>query len=122
MSIKVMTQVWEHAPVDKGSLLVLLALADFADDSGVCYPAVPTLAKKARLEERQVQRVVKGLISKGLLSVEWNKGPFGVNLYRVRQNVGGDIRLLKMSHKPSGTVSDDDEENISSCLSSSSKK
>lgn len=122
MSIKVMTWVWEHAAVNKGSLLVLLALADFADDEGKCYPATPTLAKKARLEERQVQRVVKQLIQQELLDVQWNKGPNGVNVYRVRQNVGGDIGVLKMSHKPSGTVIDDDDLKRQFSESSSSKR
>jgi hypothetical protein len=36
-------------------LLVLLALADFADDEGLCFPRISTIAKKARLSERSVQ-------------------------------------------------------------------
>lgn len=34
MSIKVMTLVWECAPYGEATLLALLALADWADDSG----------------------------------------------------------------------------------------
>ena len=61
MSIRVMTQVWEHSSQEHGNLLVLLAIADFADDAGRAFPSVETLAKKARLSERQVQRAIKEL-------------------------------------------------------------
>jgi hypothetical protein len=39
MSIKVMSQVWEHSTRKGTRLLLLLALADFANDEGICYPA-----------------------------------------------------------------------------------
>ena len=34
MSIKVQSHVWEHSPAKGGELLILLAIADFADDNG----------------------------------------------------------------------------------------
>jgi len=58
MSIKMMSAVWSDSPQEGGTLLVLLALADFADDDGKCWPNNETLAAKARLSKRQVNRVL----------------------------------------------------------------
>lgn len=69
MSIKVMAQVWDDSPQKGSDLLVLLALADFANDQGVSWPKVSTLAAKARMSERNVQRVVTRLKDAGELRV-----------------------------------------------------
>lgn len=69
-----MTLVWEHAPYSEGSLLVLLALADWADDSGVSWPSIPTLAEKARLQRRRVQYIIRKLESDGILDIEEGGG------------------------------------------------
>ena len=67
MSIKIMSRVWSHSQQRGGELLVMLALADFANDAGESWPSVPTLAQKARLTERQTQRVLKNLEESGEL-------------------------------------------------------
>ena len=56
VSVKVMARVWEHSQRKDGELLVMLALADFANDAGECWPSIPVLAHKARLTERQTRR------------------------------------------------------------------
>lgn len=48
--------------------LVLLALADAANDTGRCWPSVPTLMKKTGLSERTVQRSLSELESMGWVS------------------------------------------------------
>ena len=86
MSIKIMQQVWEHAPVSGGTLLVLLALADSADDKlRSCFPGIESLAHKARLSDRQVKRAIAELCEAGIISVERNASPYKTNLYTVRQ-------------------------------------
>jgi hypothetical protein len=65
MSIKIMSDVWEHSPSEGGRLLVLLALADHANEKGTCWPKIKTLADRARLSERQVKRVLKELVNDG---------------------------------------------------------
>lgn len=95
MSVFVMSAVWKHAPVEQGQLLVLLALADFADDDGWCFPAVDTLAAKSRMAGRSVQRAIRAMQEAGFLHVEANAGPGGANRYRVdtaalSQAKGGD--------------------------------
>ena len=83
MSIQVMSAVWRDAPVAGGELLVLLAMADHANENGICWPSIATLAKKARLSERQVQRVIKDLVEAGLVVLDRGTGPNGVNTYKV---------------------------------------
>ena len=61
MSVKVMARVWAHSQTAGGELLVMLALADFANDAEECWPSIPVLAQKARLTERQTRRVVAKL-------------------------------------------------------------
>ncbi len=62
MSILVMSEVWAHAPYSETRLLVLLALADFSDDEGVCWPSQTTVAKKARCHPETVRRAVKRFV------------------------------------------------------------
>ena len=49
--------------------LVLMALADAADDGGDCWPSVRTLAAKCCTSQRTVQRVLKDFEVRGLLLV-----------------------------------------------------
>ena len=50
--------------------LVLMALADAADDQGICWPSVSTLAKNCTVSTRTVQRSLRVLMSSGLLIAE----------------------------------------------------
>lgn len=57
MSIKIMAEVWDHAPVKGGALLFLLALADSAGDTDRCaWPGVGELSHRARCDERSAYR------------------------------------------------------------------
>lgn len=61
MSISVMSWVWKNSKQEGGALLTLLAMADFADDSGVCWPSTLTLANKARLSRSQIFKILRQL-------------------------------------------------------------
>lgn len=63
-----MTEVWENGPDQHGELIVLLAIADWADDYGVAWPSMARLAEKARCDRRTAQRIVRRLEDKGYLS------------------------------------------------------
>ena len=66
MSIRVMTSVWDDARTKAHTeLLVLLALADWANDDGHCWPTVAALAAKARLSERATQQILGRLAATG---------------------------------------------------------
>lgn len=83
MSIKVMNWVWENSPAKGTELLMLLAIADNAsDDGGNAYPSVSTLARKTRLDQRTVQRVLRKLSEQGQLNVE-ERGGREANRYAV---------------------------------------
>ncbi len=50
--------------------LVLMALADIADDTGFCFPSISTLAAKVSMDERSVQRILRKLTTDSYLTVE----------------------------------------------------
>lgn len=70
MSIKIMSAVWERA-FTHAEKLVLLAMADHANDEGRrCYPSVEKIAWKSGYSRRQVQRIIHDLTDRGVLTVE----------------------------------------------------
>jgi hypothetical protein len=78
-----MNRVWQCSGQAGSALLVLLAIADFADDDGQAFPSIRTLARKARLSERQVQRVIAEPVNIGELKVKPGRGTQGSHLFRV---------------------------------------
>jgi hypothetical protein len=62
-----MTLVWE-VPLADSEKIVLLALADCANDEGHCWPSMATLAKKCSKSDRTVQACIQTLCSKGHLT------------------------------------------------------
>jgi|SRR3989304_5016937 len=85
MSIRIMSAIWDNAPHAEGELLVLLALADFCNDGGVCWPSIPQIARKARLTERQTFKVIRALENAGTISVSRGGGRGRVNTYKVNK-------------------------------------
>jgi len=69
MSIRLMTQVWSMTIAEKYKL-VLLSLADQANDDGVCWPDMETIAARCSVSKRTVMRAVEGLVQLELLSVD----------------------------------------------------
>lgn len=65
MSVKVMANVWEHTEQKANKLLLLLALADNANDDGWAYPSQVTLAEKCRVGRRAVQKMLDELEAEG---------------------------------------------------------
>lgn len=61
-----MNWAWEQ-PLPPVPKLVLMALADNADDHGYCWPKMKTIAAKCSTSERTVQRTIKTLLAAGLL-------------------------------------------------------
>jgi len=69
MSIKVMNTVWEKSANCGSELFLLIALADWADDWGYCYPSIESMARKIRVSERQVYRLINNLVQSGELRI-----------------------------------------------------
>ncbi|EGQ8175198.1 helix-turn-helix domain-containing protein [Vibrio vulnificus] len=63
MSVKVMSYVWD-IPSFKGSdKLVMLCLADHADDQGICWPSIDTISRKSGVSATTVKSTLKKLES-----------------------------------------------------------
>jgi hypothetical protein len=84
VSIEVMAAVW-RSDVPAPMRMTLLALADSADDNGLCWPSVRTLAAKCQAGESTVRRHLQALEADGLLASRqrFNQS----SLYRI--NVAG---------------------------------
>src|SRR5689334_5397835 len=99
MSVRVMARVWAHSQQKGGELLVMLALADFANDAGESWPSIPILAQKARLSDRQTRRVLRDLEAVGEVkqTVRSNGGRNSRNRYLITVNENPDkISLSKL--------------------------
>ncbi len=62
-----MNRIWWREDIPMTEKFVALALADRADDEGICWPAVETIAIKCSCTTRTVQNAVKALCAKGFL-------------------------------------------------------
>lgn len=69
MSFSIMNWVF-GLPEPRGSeRLVLLSLASIADQNGVCWPSLQTIARMAAVDRRQAIRIVQSLESVGFISI-----------------------------------------------------
>lgn len=85
-----MSWVWENSQSEPTDRLVLLAIADCANDDGAeAYPSMAKLASKTGLHERSIQRALQRLVSIKELVVHPNAGPRGCNRYRVTMTTPG---------------------------------
>lgn len=93
VSLKIMSKVWDSSAGPAAARLVLLALADFADDGGRCWPSVTTLAKKCGLSARSVNRCIADLERDGYLTREARFNQSNVYVVHATPDIlsGGDI-------------------------------
>jgi hypothetical protein len=56
MSVYISAAVWRNSKASGTALLVLISLADQANDDGTCWPSVHNIAKRCRVDDRTVQR------------------------------------------------------------------
>lgn len=114
MSIQAMTWVWGLNELPASETLVLLVLADQANDEGFCWPNQETIAKKARCSVRSVKRAIDSLKKSQLLDIEHrgNSSARGrkSNVYRL--NVGADFSLGINQRDNLALKSDDPVDNV----------
>lgn len=67
MSFRLIAEAWASGvpPIDR---LVLVALADWANESGQCWPSMPTIAEKTGVDVRTARRVMARLEAGGCIS------------------------------------------------------
>lgn len=70
MSVDLQSAVYRHGPREHWSFSVLHALADNANDQGVCWPKTGSIARKSRMSLRHVLAMLDLLEREGWISVE----------------------------------------------------
>jgi hypothetical protein len=84
MSIKIMSTIWDRGPDNQSERFVLLALADYANDEGECWPSIEGVARKTCLTDRGVRKIMRRLEETGWLEIEAGGGRKNCNLYRIK--------------------------------------
>lgn len=85
MSKEARDYVWDHAPIDDARrLLILLSLADVADENGGnAFPSVGRLARDSRCNSRTVQRHLAAMVADGTLTVDRPASQHRPTTYRI---------------------------------------
>lgn len=66
MSVAAMTAVWRYSQApDMSSLLILLALADWADDDGYCFPSRRAICQKTGASASTTKRAMREHLTRG---------------------------------------------------------
>lgn len=81
MAIRLMTAVWDDGSLPRGDVLLMLALADHANDDGLSFPSIARLARRTRSSPSTVRRHLRSLQAEGRLVVDTREGTS--NLYRI---------------------------------------
>ncbi|SLN77280.1 helix-turn-helix domain-containing protein [Oceanibacterium hippocampi] len=87
MSLRAISYVFDHSLAEGKARLVLLALADYADENWIAYPSVKRLAAKTRISERGIFRFLGDLQKAGELE-KAGVGRRGVVRYRIIKRDG----------------------------------
>jgi hypothetical protein len=96
MSIHAVSWVLKHSEATGTDRLVLIALADYAnDDGGGAWPSVANISGKAKTKERATQYALRRLEEQGHIERS-GKTPKGTNVYRVLMG-GADRAPVKLS-------------------------
>ena len=99
MSIKVMSWVWDNSPYRDNSLLIHLALADWANDDGLCWPNQQSIAAKARCSTEHVRRITRTMESDGYIEiVSVSKGPGSSHVYQLKRPTNGGALGTEIPH------------------------
>jgi hypothetical protein len=93
-----MAWVLRNSKATLGSRLVLLVLADYADEEGgSCWPSVKTIARETLLSERQVQYNLRHLAQIGEIAVEEEGGGRKSTRYKVCMGESPGVQYLHPS-------------------------
>jgi hypothetical protein len=89
VSVQALSWVLNESRATLGSRLVLLSIANYADEKGMnSWPKVPVIAKQARISERQVQNCFKTLECLGELVIKRGEGYNGSHRFELPKMKG----------------------------------
>jgi len=104
-----MSRVWRHGPTLRSERLLLLAIADHADDKGIAWPSATLLAAKACMTTRTVSRALDSLKRAAWIEILPRTGQRGCHTYKLnlaKLNLGGHATPDKMSDRNGDKMSD----------------
>ena len=84
--------------------LVTLALANFANEKGMAWPSIETLAKTTGLSKRQIQRILPQIKKAGLLKITTGGGRKRAHRYQFMNVEKGD-NLSSFPHRNGDNLS-----------------
>ncbi|MEA9446346.1 helix-turn-helix domain-containing protein, partial [Candidatus Fukatsuia symbiotica] len=102
MSMKLMTHAMSIKVGNPLRKLILLKLADNANDQGECWPSVPYIAHQCEMTDRSVQKHLHQLAVDGLLWIEYRKNEQGVNKSNVYHLTLNNAPKVKGENKSPG--------------------
>lgn len=119
MSTIIMSQCWPLEGMSIAQKAVLISLADNANDQGVCWPSIPTIARRVCASDRAVQNAIKWLESARLVTANRANGrhtsytvtpaayaPPKEMHQRTKFTGAGDSPAQEMHHTPAGDSGD----------------
>ena len=105
MSFDLSREAWSVPDLDAPARLVLLALADIANDAGECWPGVALLSDRTGLGERSIRARLKAFEERGLISRErrhrkdGSLGTYRYSLHLAAPHAGG-LAAPGAAHEP----------------------
>jgi len=101
MSVEPIHRVWTQSSKRNAPLLLLLALADWADEWGYCHPSLEQMARKCRQTERNILNLIGELEQVGeirrVARSKGGRGKFSGSVYQV--TVGLSAQQIAASEK-----------------------
>lgn len=86
MSVHITSWAWKQKVKDAGAKLVLLKLADSANDEGICWPSKRLLAEECEMSKRTIRYKIEALTKAGFIGIEERlreNRSTSSNLYRI---------------------------------------
>lgn len=111
-----MSKVWTEQDTSGNERLVLMALADNANDEGICWPSHATIASKCRIERRHVIRLVQSLINRGYVRRQRRLAKDGRKTSNIYQLLPGNFNILGPLASDSQDTSDVTPRTLAMCL------
>lgn len=111
MSVAVSAVCW-RVQLPAGEKLVLMCLADFADDDGICWPGIELLTERTGMGERTVREHLKRLEAAALLERERRVGQSAVYRIAVVPRTSQSAELPAETREEAREVIPSDQQNL----------
>ena len=84
MAIDYLHRVISASYQTRSHKLVMIILANYADEYGESYPGVTTISRLCQLSDRQVQKILADLVEQKIIDRELSQSKYQTNIYRIR--------------------------------------